>query len=56
MSRRRRSAPATIGQHHSNIDQHTTRIMPTTTLPQRRQRLTELRGQPGRIGQVGQQP
>jgi hypothetical protein len=47
---------AAVGQHDGHVHGHPTRIMTPITLPQRRQRHTELAGQPSGISDIGQQP
>jgi hypothetical protein len=46
----------TIGEHHRQVDRDPARVMTGPPDPQRRERVTERGGQPGGIGQVGQQP
>ena len=46
----------TIGEHHREVHRDPARVMTGLPDPQRGERVTERGGQPGGIGQVGQQP
>jgi hypothetical protein len=45
-----------VGEHHHHIDQHPARVVTRTTTPRPDQRRGHRRRQPGRVGQIGQQP
>jgi hypothetical protein len=47
---------ATVGEHHRQVDRDPAGVVTGLPDPQRAERVAERAGQPGRVGEVGQQP